>query len=1080
MFTHLHTRSCYSFLQGGSHPEALLEQASALGMNALALTDMHGVYGMVKFQKAARSYGIRPLCGAEIIVDHAPIVLLARSARGYAQLCRILTSAHANERTSPHLHYDELCMHELDDIVCLSGGYRSRLRQYVQDRDERGAQAWLQALRTVFGDRCYAELSHHCRPGESFQLERIRRVAAALDVLCVATGDVRYAKPDDYKQTDIMACVRNGITVFDDHAEREVNAEAYLMSEQEIRNRIPYHDALVQANIIAEQCSVDLLASHITPPAARRINDEDADTTLARLCTEALPMRYAEDSQAQASELLHKEIGVIRSLELSDYFLVVKEVVDEAKRRGIRCSGRGSAANSIVAYLLGITGVDPVRHHLLFERFLHGGRKGTPDIDVDFDSERREEVIAWMEQRFGMDHTAMTATLMTYRLRSAMRDITKAMGYPLPVVDALGKAVPWGSARSVRKHAELLHEVVPTDTPLFAVTMDMVERFHEVPRHLGLHSGGMVLSRTPLYHFSPIQSSANGVKEVQFDKNDVEAMGLVKLDVLGLRMLATISEAVELHYAATGERLDVDELSLDDENVYALMCDSTTIGVFQIESQGQQHVLALHQPSNFNDLIAEVALFRPGPLQSGMVNPYIRRRRGLEPVVYAHPDLEPILRDTYGVILYQEQVLEIAHHFAGMSLAEADDFRALMSKFRIATEMELMRDKFVNGAVGRGIPTDGANAVFDMVSYFVGYGFCRSHAAAFAKIVYQSAWLKRYYPACYMAAVMQHRPGFYPLMTLVEEAKRFGVEVLLPDVNYSGVRYSLEQRSVDEEERSAEQTPSAAVRFAIRKPLTSVENVSDEAVRSIVMERMRGPFLSCEDFVQRLSIARDVVESIARSGAMDALAHHSRSALWHVGVALRRKESLKQEQESLFALPLVQPEDVPSLPPLRSTERLAWDYATHRSARVHPITLYRRMLNSLEVRTIETCYRMPMSAHPERNHSIMLGGIAILRQQPGTAKGVMFLTLEDETGYIQVIVLPHIKERLRSVLRAPALIVKGKPEGEHGWRGLLLQDAWELRNVQGGYTGFPSQTGGKDRHIIHVPLADGNADELPG
>ena len=1050
-------------------------------MTSLALTDVHGVYGMVKFQKAARGYGIRPICGAEVVVDDAPLVLLARSTRGYAQVCRILTSAHANDRLSPHLRYDELRMHECDDLVCLSGGYASRLRRHVRRREEHAAHAWLSGLRDVFGHRCYAELSHHQRPGESFELERVRRVAAALDMPCVATGDVRYARTDDYKQTDIMSCVRNGITVFDDHAEREVNAEAYVVGEEEIRRRIPYEDALRNAGIIADACAVDLLASHITPPAARRVEGEDADATLKRLCLEALPKRYAETTRPQAMALLEKETGVIRSLELSDYFLVVKEVVDEAKRRGIRCSGRGSAANSIVAYLLGITGVDPVRHHLLFERFLHGGRKGTPDIDVDFDSERRGEVIAWMEERFGMDHTAMTATLMTYRLRSAMRDVSKAMGYPLPVVDALSKAVPWGSARAVRKHRELLHEVVPTDTPLFAVTMEMVERFHDVPRHLGLHSGGMVLSRTPLYHFSPIQVSANGVKEVQFDKNDVEAMGLVKLDVLGLRMLATISEAVELHHAATGERLEVDELSLDDENVYALMCDSTTIGVFQIESQGQQHVLALHQPSNFNDLIAEVALFRPGPLQSGMVNPYIRRRRGQEPVVYAHPDLEPILRDTYGVILYQEQVLEIAHHFAGMSLAEADDFRALMSKFRIASEMELMRDKFVSGAVRRGVESAHANAVFDMVSYFVGYGFCRSHAAAFAKIVYQSAWLKRYHPACYMAAVMQHRPGFYPLMTLVEEAKRFGAEVLLPDVNHSGVRYGLEQRAA----RGAAEGGSAdAPRLAIRKPLTSIENVSEESARAIVMERLRGPYLSCEDFVQRLSLPSDVIESVARSGALDALAQDSRSALWHAGVALRRKESLRQDQESLFALPLVQPEDVPELPPLRSTERLAWDYATHRSARVHPMTLYRRMLNSLEVRTIETCYRLPMRSDsskpdhpPNRNHTMLLGGIAILRQQPGTAKGVMFLTLEDETGYIQVIVLPHIKEKLRKVLRAPALIVKGKPEGENGWRGLLLLDAWELRNVQGGYTGFPSQTGGKDRQVINVPLGD--ADVLP-
>ncbi len=1058
MFCHLHTRSCFSFLRGGSHPADLVAKAAAQSQTALALTDVHGVYGMVKFQKECEQRGVKAIAGAELNVDGAHVVLLARNNKGYSQLNRILSSAHARSREEPGLDFADLMQHERDELLCLSGGYFSRLRVLIRERRNDDARVYVQRWKELFGLNFSVELSHHCRPEEGRELQRLYDMARELDIPCVATADVRYAGAEDYRNYDIMTCIRHGISVFDDHEERAVNAEAYIKSEAQMRALIPYEDALRNTARIAENCSINVLASHITPPAARLAEGESADEVLERLCRAALHRRYNEGSYTKAQQMLNKELGVISSLELSDYFLVVKEVVDESKRRGIRCSGRGSAANSIVAYLLGITGVDPLRHRLLFERFLHGGRKGTPDIDVDFDSERREEVIAWMEERFGVEQTAMTATLMCYRLRSALRDVSKALGYPQVIVDKIGKAVPSSSARSVRKYIDDISDVIPVNTPLFRIALDMVERMDEVPRHLGLHSGGMLLSRTPLTHFSAIQVSANGVKEVQFDKHDVEAMGLVKLDVLGLRMLATISEAMELLQSSMNVQVDIDELSLDDPKVYELMCSSRTIGLFQIESQGQQHVLALHQPNCFDDLIAEVALFRPGPLQSGMVNPYIKRRRGKEPVDYLHPDLKEILGDTYGVILFQEQVLEIAHHFAGMSLSQADDFRALMSKFRDSSEMELMRDKFVQGAMNRGVDHASANKVFDTVSYFVGYGFCRSHAAAFAKIVYQSAWLKLYYPAAYMAAVMQHRPGFYSLMTLVEEAKRFGVEVLLPDVNRSGIRYSVEER-LDHQ---------GGVYHAIRKPLCSIDSVSEDAARIIVMERLRAPFSSVEDFVRRVRIDRDVIENIARSGAMDALSTDSRRALWEAGVALNRRDIIKPEEE-LFELPLVDERDIPVLPELVTTERLAWDYATHHSARVHPMTLYRRMLNDLEVRSIETCFRLPGHRDLKKAHTLMIGGIAILRQQPPTAKGVMFLTLEDETGYIQTIVLPQVREKFRKVLRSSALIVKGKLEGEHGWRGLLVQDVWVLQNVQGGYSGFPSYAGGQDIQAISAP-----------
>lgn len=725
-------------------------------------------------------------------------------------------------------------------------------------------------------------------------------------------------------------------------------------------------------------------------------------------------------------------------------------MVSEAHRRGIRCSGRGSAANSIVAYLLGITAVDPIRYKLLFERFLHRGRKGTPDIDVDFDSERRGEIIQWMEKRFGMEQTAMTATVITYRLRSAIRDTAKALGWSMDTVNKLSKSVPSGRASSIRKYRTNLLEVVD-ESPLLETLCTMVESLEGCPRHLGQHSGGMVLSRIALHRITPIQVSANGVKLVQFDKDDVELFGLVKLDVLGLRMLATLSEAMELISVRQNLEFDLRAIALDEPQVFNLIRAGKTIGVFQIESQGQMHVLAQHQPEIFDDLISEVALFRPGPLQGGMVNPFIRRRRGLEPVRYEHPDLESILHDTYGVILFQEQILEIAHQFAGMSLEEADDFRALMSKFRDPGEMERMRDKFVDGAVARGVEREIADSVFDKVAKFVGYGFCRSHAAAFAKIVYQSAYLKCFYPAAFMAAFMQHRPGFYPLMTLEEEARRFGVDILLPDINRSSFRYDLER---------------VKGKLAIRKPLSSIKAVSTEWAQKILLERLLGEFRSIEDFYRQVAPKRDIAEALARAGSFDRLAGSAREALWQVGVLARRLEEQDTTDTtvSLFTLPAITEKDIPALPAMSEYERLNWDYETHSAARVHPMTLYRRILNTLEVRPISTAYRMRSRKKHYKDPDPILttAGIVILRQRPATAKGVMFVTIEDESGFMQCVVLPEVQERLIDIITGPALIVQGSLHIMGNWRGLVVQQVWPLKGIVGGFAGFPSAAGGRD------------------
>lgn len=1053
MFAHLHVRSWFSFLNGASSPDDLAQAAALQGVSALAITDRDGVYGAVRHQAACRQAGIHPVFGAEVVVGDAPLVLLAKSRLGYANLCRILTRAHQLREEQADLrlaHFKGL--HE--DLFCLTGGRDGLLCRLVEAKRHKSARRWLQRLKSIFPSMLYVELTHQLRPGDSRIVYALNELAGGLLLPVVATGDVRYARPDDYARYDLQTCVRINQTVFDPHPERPYNDRAFLQSEAQLRRLIPFPGAFESAHHIAHSCYIDLFPEAITPPSAVLPPKTSARNHLRRLCYEGVPQRYPPEARLKALAQLRKELSVIERLRLEEFFLIVHEVVEEARRRDIRCAGRGSAANSIVAYLLGITGVDPLAHNLLFERFLHGGRKGTPDIDVDFDTDRRNEIITWMEQRFGLEQTAMTATLVTYQLRSALRDVAKALGFPLETIGRMGKAVPHRRARLVRDYAPVLRNIAGA-SPLLDRLIDMVEALDGCPRHLGLHSGGMVLSQKPLYFFSPIQTSANGVKVVQFDKYDVEALGLVKFDILGLRMLSAVSQAADLVRLHEDVELDIDEIPLDNQLVYNMIRAGKTIGLFQIESQGQLHLLAMNQPENFDDLIIEIALFRPGPVQGGMVKPFVRRRRGQEPAQFEHLDLEPLLGDTYGIIVFQEQVLQVAHHFAGMTLEEADDFRSLMSRFRSPDDMEAMRDRFVSGAVSRGVASDIANSVFDKVAKFVGFGFCRSHAAAFAKTVYQSAYLKRFHPAAYMAAILEFHPGMYPKMTLEQEARRFGVPILLPDINKSSVLHDLEL------------TEDGA--WAVRKPLSSVAQVSLDDARAIVWERLNGPFKSVEDFYLRSPIDRAAVETIARSGALDGLTKDSRTALWEVGVLANKHGPAgeRSAQHSLFNHSIIGPDDLPDLPGLNIDDRLSWDYLAHGSARLHPMLLVRRSLNALEIRPIETCFRFPQATYSAQRSLpvVTTAGVCILRQRPPTAKGFMFITLEDETGFIQCVVPPPAQEMLDHVLTASSMIVRGALQAAGNWRGLIVQQAWVLNGIFGGYEGFAGTYGGRDNWV---------------
>jgi len=1097
-------RSCFSFRAGGSTPESLAREAARRGFNALALTDRHGVFGAVRHQEACHAYGLKPIFGAALDLalgedansldaphgsrgharsvpedtepvsvpeDTEPVgelVFLARDGTGYQAINRLATRAHGRSRRSPHILMSDLEAAAADlrgHVFVLTGGRDGALGRLLDETHAAGnpatARRLLQRLQELFGRSCLVELTHQLRPGDGPLLRRLMRLAEATRAPTVATGDVRYATRAAHARYDLLTCIREGTTVFERHPARPVNSQAYLQSEALLRKLISDAGAFDRAAAIAGDCAVDLLPGAITPPTSKLTRSangarESADVVLRQLAASALPDRYAGKTRQQARSLLDRELAVIQDLGIADFFLVVREVVDEARRRGIRCAGRGSAANSITAYLLGITGVDPIAHNLLFERFLHRGRKGTPDIDIDFDSERREEIISWIEQRFGPEHTAMTATLITYRRRSALRDAAKALGWPEDAIDRATARMPRHGRGTLYDHRAAVEAELGT-SPLVDTLLEMASGLIGLPRHLGLHSGGMVLSHAPLSRFTPVQRSAGGVRQVQFDKNDVEKMGLVKLDILGLRMLATISEAEDLVRAHGTIPEDLDELPLDDVPTFNLIRSSKTVGVFQIESQGQLHLLAKHQPEGFRDLITEIALFRPGPIKGGMVNTFVRRRQGREPVRYDHPSLKPILKDTYGVILFQEQVLQVAHAFAGMSLEAADEFRRLMSKFRDPGKMEDMREQFVTGAVENGASTPTAHRVFNQVAGFVGYGFCRSHAAAFAQTVYQSAYLKAHYPAAFMAAVMQHRPGMYRQATLEAEARDLGVSILLPDINASEVRYSLE---------------ATARGLAIRKPLTAIAQVAPDLAQRIVWSRLKRPFDSVEDLFERVPMSRKALEAIARSGALDPFTGDSRRALWQVGILLREGSTRPQShaapslfESALGAAPTLAAGDLPNLPPLPEADRLVWDLATHEAPRRHTMTLWRRRLSQVEVRPIETCYRLGRYRRLKAEPRLTVAGIVILRQRPGSAGGVTFVTLEDETGFIQCVVYRPVYERFAEVFRQSALIVQGRVQVEGNWRGLVVEEVRAFSGLAGGYEGHPSASGGRDRWV---------------
>jgi error-prone DNA polymerase len=1015
MYIELHTHSNFSLLDGADHPETLVARAAALGMPALALTDHDNVYGAVRFWQAAQEAGIRPIFGAELTVAWPTAVtpgddknstngeathhltLLVENEAGWHNLCYLISTAQRDQPKGKAVLSPEELIGCSGGLIALSGCRQGEIARLLRQGRRRQAIRAAHHYRDMFGpDNFWLELQHHYRPGDDYLVSQLAGLAGYLGLGCVATNNVHYAQPEQSRLQDVLVCIRQQTTLDVAAHLLRGNAEFYLKTAGQMTTLFAgYPQALANSSLIAGRCRFELAYGLQDLPHFPTPGGLSDLAYLRRLCQQALYDRHGSPHPDLRQRLDH-ELAIIERAGLANYFLIVADIVAFARRRGIRCQGRGSAANSLVAYLLHISPIDPLAHGLVFERFLSDERRVVPDIDLDFESERREEVIQYIYQTYGPAHVAMACTFVTFRARSAVRDVGKVLGLPPNLVAA--------AAHSLDSLQTAANVDSQEQAPLHLL-LDLSRQLEGYPRHLGLHSGGMVVTGRPLNSRVPTEPAALAERVVvQWDKEALAAVGLVKIDVLGLRMLSTLTETVDLIKSATGQAPDLDALTFTDPQVYEMIAQADTLGVFQVESRAQAQMLPKLKPRCFADLIIAISLIRPGPVQGNMVRPFLRRRAGLEPVTYLHPLLEPALAETLGVILFQEQVLKVARDLAGFTAGQGELLRRALGAKRAEAAIRQFQADFLAGAQRKGVPPDVAEQVFDQLAAFGSYSFAKSHAAAFAVIVYQSAWLKRYHYEAYYAALLNTRPGFWPPSILVNEVQRRGGTVLGVDIHRSQPNCTLEGE-------------------AIRLGLTYVKGLGEAQIERIVACRQERPFTNLTGFCRRTGIGRRLVERLILAGAMDEWDVPRRQLVWQLGTLSYKEEGL--------ALP----DDLPelTLPPLSQAEQLLAEQSVMGvSTGPHVLSFYRTWLDANNILDSRQLAETP---HGRR---VRVAGLLVVHQSPPTAKGFHFLTLETETGLINVIVRPAVYRQYSPLLRtADLLLVAGVVQQEEGVTNVL-------------------------------------------
>ncbi|GGF32007.1 error-prone DNA polymerase [Williamsia phyllosphaerae] len=1014
-YAELHAHTSYSFLDGASSPEDMVTEAHRLGLEALAVTDHDGFYGVVRFAEAAREWRLPTVFGAELSMQHdaartgvndpegGHLLVLARGQDGYRRLSRQMAAAHmaAGEKGLLRYDMDELATAADGSWLILTGCRKGTVRQALATRGPEAAAQELRLLVDRFGrDNVAVELTTQSMPTDDERNAALAELAAAHGLVTVATTGAHFAGPDRRRLAMAMAAVRARASLDEIAGWLGPVGGAHLRSGDEMARLLAAHpEAIDNSAQIGRDCAFELRLIAPELPPFDVPNGHTEKSWLRELTMTGAANRYGSPtSNPKAYRQIEHELAVINSLNFPGYFLVVHDIVDFCKRSDILCQGRGSAANSAVCYALGVTNVDPVRNSLLFERFLSPERDGPPDIDVDIESDRREEAIQHVYATYGREYSAQVANVITYRGRSSVRDMARALGYSIGQQDAWSKQVSrWG--RTVDEEENPEHDV-PDDV------MDLAGQIAGMPRHLGIHSGGMVICDRPIADVCPTEwARMAGRSVLQWDKDDCAAIGLVKFDLLGLGMLSALHYAIDLVAEHKDIHVDLARIDLAETAVYDMLCAADSVGVFQVESRAQMATLPRLKPRRFYDLVVEVALIRPGPIQGGSVHPYIRRRNGLEVTSYEHPSMKTALERTLGVPLFQEQLMQLAVDVAGFDASEADQLRRAMGSKRSPEKMQKLKERFYAGMEQtHGIVGDVADRVFEKMAAFANFGFPESHSQSFAALVFYSSWFKLHHPAAFCAALLRAQPmGFYSPQSLVADARRHGVRVHGPDINISLAHANLENDGLE-----------------VRMALGSVRHIGDELAQVVVDRRVAdGPYRSPADLARRAELSERQLEALATAGAFDCFGGTRRQALWDAGAAsLERADHLALQASGV----------APTLPGMTDVELAAADaWATGVTPTVYPTQFLRPRLSAMGVVPADGLLSVRDGSR------VLVAGAVTHRQRPATASGVTFINLEDETGMVNVVCSVGLWKRYRKLAQsATALMIRGTVQNAEG------------------------------------------------
>ena len=1044
----LHCHSSYSFLDGAATPGELVAEAARLGLEVLALTDHDGMYGVPQFAQAAARLAdqggtkLGTVFGAELslglpgnqngVPDPAGrhLLVLARDAEGYRRLCAVISAAQlaGGEKGRPVYDVAALADAHGGHWAVLTGCRKGAVPAALAAGGPEAAWRELAALAGMFGhENVMVELTVQHDPGDDERNDMLARLAALADLGVVATGNVHFAAPAQARLGQALAAIRARRSLADMDGWLPAAGTAYLRSGAEMAALLRRYPGVLERTVeLGRACAFDFTVIAPRLPDFPVPDGHTEASWLRELTARKAPPRYGAPGAERvpgSHAQIARELDVIERLGFAGYFLIVHDIVAFCEDNDILCQGRGSAANSAVCFALGITSVDPVSHHLLFERFLSEGRDGPPDIDLDIEHRRREEVIQYVYRTYGRARAAQVANVISYRPRMALRDAGRALGFRPADSDA------W--AREIGPGPPADGDALPARVP--AAVAELAAGMQRLPRHLGIHSGGMVICDRPVGEVCPVEwARMPGRTVLQWDKDDCAYAGLVKIDLLGLGMLAALHDCFNLVTKHHGEHWTMSSIPQEDPAVYQMLCEADTVGVFQVESRAQMATLPRLRPRQFYDLVIEVALIRPGPIQGGSVHPYLRRHDGLEDAAMPHESMRPALGKTLGVPLFQEQMMQLAIDCAGFRPDEADRLRQAMSAKRAPERVEELRQRLLDGMAERGIGHEVAHDIYAKILAFSNYGFPESHAISFAYLVYASAWLKRYYPAAFTAALLRNQPmGFYAPHSLINDARRHGVTVLGVDLNASDALATLEGSadstgadSTGADSTGADSTGAGpAGSPAIRLGLSAVRNLGTQAAERIAAGR---PYRDLEDFATRARLPAAALEALATAGAFGCFGLSRRAALWAAGAAASLREGqLPGTGTGMTAPPL------PAMTPAEETLADLWATSTYGT---HPVAHIRAALDARQVLTAEAIRSAPASA--DDGAVVAVAGLVTHRQRPPTARGVVFLSLEDETGMVNVICPPSVWERHQPAATvAPALLVRGRIERTGGAGG---------------------------------------------